>query len=158
MNLARRTFLHLAAGAAALPAVSRGARAQAYPTRPITIILPFAVGGATDVIALLLAERIRQSLGQPVIVENESTAKLSASPIVISSGFDHAPDHQDHVPDNRNPQGVVANKRNVHEFRHDRKHHQRQRKPECPFGRRMHFHSFLSNESPPSPANQFDAG
>src|SRR6516165_7164970 len=94
MNLARRTFLHLAAGAAALPAVSRGARAQAYPTRPITIILPFAVGGATDVIALLLAERIRQSLGQPVIVENESTAKLSASPIVISSGFDHAPDHQ----------------------------------------------------------------
>ena len=74
MNLARRTFLHLAAGAAALPAVSRGARAQAYPTRPITIIVPFAVGGATDVIARLLAERIRQSLGQPVIVENVTGA------------------------------------------------------------------------------------
>ena len=74
MNLARRTFLHLAAGAAALPAVSRGARAQAYPTRPITIIVPFAVGGATDVIARWLAERIRQSLGQPIIVENVTGA------------------------------------------------------------------------------------
>ena len=74
MNLARRTFLHLAAGAAALPAVSRGARVQAYPTRPITIIVPFAVGGATDVIARWLAERIRQSLGQPIIVENVTGA------------------------------------------------------------------------------------
>ena len=70
----RRHFLHLAAGAAALPAVSRGARAQAYPTRPITIIVPFAVGGATDVTARLLAQRMRQSLGQPVIVENVTGA------------------------------------------------------------------------------------
>ena len=70
----RRQFLHLVEGTAALPAVSRFAWAQAYPTRPITIIVPFAVGGATDAIARLLAERMRQSLGQPVIVENVTGA------------------------------------------------------------------------------------
>ena len=70
----RRQFLHLAVGAAALPAVSRVARAQAYPSRPITIIVPFAVGGSTDVTARLLAQRIRQSLGQPLIVENVTGA------------------------------------------------------------------------------------
>src|SRR5207248_1728750 len=74
MQLLRRKFLYLAAGAAALPAVSRFAWAQAYPTRPITIIVPFAVGGATDVTARLLAGRMRQSLGQPVIVENVTGA------------------------------------------------------------------------------------
>ena len=70
----RRQFLHLVEGTAALPAVSRFAWAQAYPTRPITIIVPFAVGGATDVIARLFAERMRQSLGQPVIAENVTGA------------------------------------------------------------------------------------
>jgi tripartite-type tricarboxylate transporter receptor subunit TctC len=74
MKLPRRKFLHLTAGAAALPGLSRIARAQAYPSRPITIIVPFAVGGATDVIARLLAQRMRQSLGQPVIVENVTGA------------------------------------------------------------------------------------
>jgi tripartite-type tricarboxylate transporter receptor subunit TctC len=74
MKLGRRKFLHLAAGATALPALPRFARAQAYPTRAITIIVGYAVGGATDVIARLLAERIRQSLGQPVIVENVTGA------------------------------------------------------------------------------------
>ena len=74
MKLPRRKFLHLTAGAPALPAVSRIARAQSYPSRPITIIVPFAVGGATDVIARLLAERMRQSLGQPVIVDNVTGA------------------------------------------------------------------------------------
>ena len=70
MKLPRRTFLHLAAGAAALPAVSRTARAQAYPSRPITMIVPFAPGGLTDVIGRILAEGMRTSLGQPVIIEN----------------------------------------------------------------------------------------
>jgi tripartite-type tricarboxylate transporter receptor subunit TctC len=68
----RRQFLHLAAGVAALPAVSRIASAQAYPTRPITIISPYAVGGTTDLIGRIMAEPMRAALGQPVIVENTS--------------------------------------------------------------------------------------
>jgi tripartite-type tricarboxylate transporter receptor subunit TctC len=70
MKLPRRRFLQLAAGAAALPAVSIMARAQAYPSRPITIIGPYAAGGSTDVIGRTLADRMRASLGQPVIMEN----------------------------------------------------------------------------------------
>jgi tripartite-type tricarboxylate transporter receptor subunit TctC len=70
MKFPRRTFLHLAAGAAALPAVSRIAWAQTYPARPITMIVPFAAGGPNDGIARIMAERMRVSLGQPVMVEN----------------------------------------------------------------------------------------
>jgi tripartite-type tricarboxylate transporter receptor subunit TctC len=70
MKLPRRKFLHLAAGAAALPAVSRIASAQAYPTRPVTMIVPFPAGGRADVIARIMAERMRERLGQPVIIEN----------------------------------------------------------------------------------------
>ena len=54
MKLSRRTFLHLAAGAASLTAVSRIARAQAYPTRPVRLIVPLAPGGATDIVARLM--------------------------------------------------------------------------------------------------------
>src|SRR5215510_2838641 len=70
MKLPRRKFLHLAAGAAALPAVPRIGWAQAYPTRPITMIVPFAPGGVSDVMGRLMAEPLRAFLGQPVIVEN----------------------------------------------------------------------------------------
>ena len=70
MKLPRRKFLHLAAGAAALPALSRIARAQTYPARPITMIVPFAAGGSNDGIARILAERMRVSLGQPVMIKN----------------------------------------------------------------------------------------
>jgi tripartite-type tricarboxylate transporter receptor subunit TctC len=70
----RRQFLHLAAGAAVLPAGSRIAEAQAYPTRPITIVVPYAAGGATDTIGRVMAERMKRSLGQPVIVENATGA------------------------------------------------------------------------------------
>src|SRR6516164_11349728 len=66
----RRRFLGLAAGAAALPAVSRIAWAQAYPTRPITMIVSFAAGSQTDVTGRIIAERMRERLGQPVIIEH----------------------------------------------------------------------------------------
>jgi tripartite-type tricarboxylate transporter receptor subunit TctC len=74
MKIPRRQFLHLAAGTAALPAVPRTGWAQAYPARPITMIVPFAAGGATDVIGRIVAERMRKSLGQPIIIENVSGA------------------------------------------------------------------------------------
>jgi len=70
MNLARRRFWHLAAGATALVAIRHVAWAQAYPSRPITIIEPFAVGGPLDTIGRIIAERMQVSLGQPVIIEN----------------------------------------------------------------------------------------
>jgi tripartite-type tricarboxylate transporter receptor subunit TctC len=74
MKFVRRQFLHLAAGATALPAVSRITWAQTYPSRPITMVVPFAAGGSTDVIARMMAERMKSSLGQPVIVENVTGA------------------------------------------------------------------------------------
>ena len=77
MNLARRTFLHLAAGAAALPAMSRIARAQSYPSRPVTMIVPWPAGGPSDTIARIMAERMRPSLSQPVIIENVTGASGS---------------------------------------------------------------------------------
>ena len=70
----RRQFLHLAAGAAALPAVSRLAWAQTYPTRPITMIVPLAAGGLTDVVGRVVADRMTKSIGQPIILENISGA------------------------------------------------------------------------------------
>src|SRR5262245_15311672 len=77
MNFDRRNFLHLTAGAAALPTVSRIARAQAYPTKPITMIVPFAPGGATDSVGRVLGEHMRASHGQPVIIENVGGANGS---------------------------------------------------------------------------------
>ena len=74
MKLSRRKFLHLAAGAAALPALARIARAQAYPTQPITLVAPFPAGGPVDLIARILGEHIRALLGQPVLVENVAGA------------------------------------------------------------------------------------
>jgi len=70
VKLPRRQFLHLAACAAALPAVSRMASAQAYPARPVTIIVPFAAGGSSDVSARIVAEYMSRTLGQQFIIEN----------------------------------------------------------------------------------------
>jgi tripartite-type tricarboxylate transporter receptor subunit TctC len=70
----RRQFLHLLAGAAALPATSRGARAQAYPTRTVTIIVPFAAGGTLDVTSRIIGEYMSRVLGQQFIVENVTGA------------------------------------------------------------------------------------
>jgi len=73
----RRQFLHLAAGAAVLPISPRIARAQAYPTKPITIVVPFVPGGPSDWLGRLVAERLRSSFGQPVVIENVAGANGS---------------------------------------------------------------------------------
>jgi tripartite-type tricarboxylate transporter receptor subunit TctC len=70
MKLPRRQFLYLAAGAATLPAVSRIASAQAYPTRPVRIILGFAAGGGADFTARLIGQWLSERLGQPFVIEN----------------------------------------------------------------------------------------
>jgi tripartite-type tricarboxylate transporter receptor subunit TctC len=74
MNLARRTFLEFTGAAVTAPVFSRVAAAQGYPTRPITMIVPIAAGGTLDVIGRVLAERMKGSLGQPIIIENVSGA------------------------------------------------------------------------------------
>src|SRR5215831_8685188 len=74
MKLPRRQFMHLAAGAAALPAVSRITWAQAYPTRPVRWIVPFAPGGGSDIIARLMGQWLSERLGQQFIIENRPGA------------------------------------------------------------------------------------
>jgi tripartite-type tricarboxylate transporter receptor subunit TctC len=74
MKLARRTFLNLATGAAALPAVSRLAWAQTYPARPVHIIVPYAPGGTTDIVARLIGQRLSERLRQQFIIENRPGA------------------------------------------------------------------------------------
>src|ERR1044072_2547797 len=74
MKLRRRQFLQIAAGAAALPTFPRAVFAQAFPTKPITMVVPVPAGGALDTNARLIAEGMRASLGQPVIIENVTGA------------------------------------------------------------------------------------
>ena len=89
MKLPRRQFLRLAAGAAALPALSRISWAQAYPSKPITVIVPFAAGGGLDVTTRVMVEPMRVSLGQPIIIENVTGA---AGSIGVGRAARAAPD------------------------------------------------------------------
>jgi tripartite-type tricarboxylate transporter receptor subunit TctC len=74
MKLPRRRFLHLAAGAVALPAVSRIAMAQAYPSRPVRLVVSFPAGGVNDILARLMGQWMSERLGQPFIIENRPGA------------------------------------------------------------------------------------
>jgi tripartite-type tricarboxylate transporter receptor subunit TctC len=74
MKLPRRRFLHLAAGAVALPAVSRVAWAQTYPSRPVRIIVGFPAAGTTDIAARIIGQWLSERLGQQFIIENRPGA------------------------------------------------------------------------------------
>jgi tripartite-type tricarboxylate transporter receptor subunit TctC len=80
MKLPRRTFLRLATGAAALPAISRTATAQVYPTRPVTLIVPWAAGGTTEVALRALATATEKYLGQSIVVENRAGSSGTLGP------------------------------------------------------------------------------
>src|SRR5262245_34037236 len=89
MKLPRRNFLHLAAGVAALPAVSRIAWAQAYPTRPVRIIEGFGAGSALDIVARFIGQSLSEQLGQSFVIENRSGA---SSNIAAEAVVKAAPD------------------------------------------------------------------
>src|SRR5262245_10622657 len=74
MKLPRRTFLHLAAGAVALPSVSRIARAQAYPNKFVRLVVPFPAGGQTDIIGRIVSQWLSERLGQQFVVDNRAGA------------------------------------------------------------------------------------
>ena len=85
----RRQFLHLAAGAAALPVVSRMARAQGYPMRPVRWIVGFSPGGSTDIHARLIAQWLSERLGQQFIIENRPGASTN---IALQAAINSQPD------------------------------------------------------------------
>src|SRR5262245_59182715 len=87
MKLPRRRFLHLAAGAAALPVLPRIASGQAYPTRPVRIIVGFPSGGSTDIIVRPLGQYLSERLGKPVIVDNRpgGGSNVAAASVVRAS-------------------------------------------------------------------------
>jgi tripartite-type tricarboxylate transporter receptor subunit TctC len=80
MHLSRRRFLHLAGAAGALPAASRRARAQAYPSRPLRWIVGFPPGGGADIVSRIMAPWLAERLGQPVVIENKPGASSNISP------------------------------------------------------------------------------
>jgi tripartite-type tricarboxylate transporter receptor subunit TctC len=89
MTISRRRFLRLAAGVAALPVFLRVARAQAYPTRPVRIIVGFAAGGANDIVARLIGQWLSERFGRPFIVENRPGANTN---LAAEAAINAAPD------------------------------------------------------------------
>ena len=89
MKLPRRQFLHLAAAAAALSGVSRIAWAQAYPTRPVRLLVGFPAGGVTDVFARLMGQWLSERLGQAFVIENRmgAASNLAAEALVSPDGY-----------------------------------------------------------------------
>src|SRR5262245_31155069 len=92
MKLPRRQFLHLAAGVAALPVASRAAWAQAYPSRPVRILVGFPPGGPADILARLMGQRLSERLGQPFIVENRAGAQgqIATEAVIRAPADGHA--------------------------------------------------------------------
>ena len=91
MTLPRRQFLHLAAGAAVLPALQRSAWAQTYPTRPVRLIVGFPAGGVGDILARLMGQWLSDRLGQPFVIENRPGAatNIAAEAVVRSAPDGH---------------------------------------------------------------------
>src|SRR5215471_13038031 len=89
MKLPRRNFLHLAASAAALPAVSRVARAQAYPSRPVRLLVGWPPGGAADVVGRLTGQLLSERLGQQFVIENRPGA---GGNLAVEAALKAAPD------------------------------------------------------------------
>src|SRR6516162_551470 len=89
MKLPRRQFLHLAAGAAALPVLPRVAKAQAYPTRPVHWIVSFAAGGPNDIVARIVGQYLSDHLGQQFVIENRTGA---GGIVGMQSALSSAPD------------------------------------------------------------------
>jgi tripartite-type tricarboxylate transporter receptor subunit TctC len=100
MKLPRRQFLHLATGAAALPAVSRIASAQTYPTRPLRWIVGFPPGGAADTVARIVGQRPSEQMGQPLVIENRPGAGGS---IALQAAISSPPDGYTLVEVGANP-------------------------------------------------------
>jgi tripartite-type tricarboxylate transporter receptor subunit TctC len=91
MKLPRRQFLHLAASAAALPVVSRIARAQTYPARPVHVIVGFTAGNNIDIVARLIGQWLSERLGQPFIIENRpgASGNIAAEAVVRAPADGH---------------------------------------------------------------------
>ena len=87
MTLLRRQFLHLAAGAIALPAVSRVTWAETYPSQPVRVIVGFAAGGPNDILARLIGQWLAKRLGHPFVIEN----RLGAGSNIATEAVVHAP-------------------------------------------------------------------